>query len=167
MRTRITLCMLFCLFGIIDSVSSQNVDKMAVKKQDSTSYIKQDSLLRAVQKRSCMNTFTNQNVSSYLFVSGCNTLTVQNVTVSRGGDLSLYAPSGITINGTFDVLLGGALNVGCEGPPQTRINYIYDASGNRIARQFTLTRSLGKSDITDDEELIIREEDAVKEKIME
>jgi hypothetical protein len=98
---------------------------------------KADSLLADIKLRSCVTTFMNQTVSSYLFVLGCSTLTVQDVTVTSGGDLHLSAPDDITINGTFDVLLGGELNVNTTPPPPTYLfNYSYDASGNRINRTF-------------------------------
>ena len=76
-----------------------------------------DSSGHSVQTRNCVNTFTNQTVTSYLFVEGCNTLTVQNVTVTNSGNLHLSAPGVITINGAFDVYLGGQLNVGASSSP--------------------------------------------------
>ena len=70
-----------------------------------------DSIGDSAQTRSCVTTFTNQTVSSYLVVTGCSTLTVQTVTVANSGNLVLSAPGVITINGAFEVALGGQLNV--------------------------------------------------------
>jgi len=77
-----------------------------------------NSLMSAIQLRSCVNTFTGQTVSSIVSVLGCNILTVQSVTVTGSGNLSLTAPAEVVINGPFDVSLGGILSV-CDGsqPP--------------------------------------------------
>ena len=99
-----------------------------------------DSILTIVQLLSCVNSFTNQTVSSYLFITGCNSLAVQGIIVASGGDLNLTAPGDITINGAFDVNLGGTLNVQVATTPvnpQYMFNYTYDASGNRTGRTVT------------------------------
>ena len=72
---------------------------------------KPDDSLTEITTRACVNTYTNQTVSSTVTVEGCNTLTVQNVTVSNGGNLMLIAPVEVNINGAFDVAIGGELNV--------------------------------------------------------
>ena len=96
-----------------------------------------DSLRQPVETRSCVNTYTGQTVASYEVVTGCVTLTVQNVTVTGAGDLYLLAPGEITINGDFDVVLGGQLNTDSAPPPSANtFEYTYDASGNRISRTF-------------------------------
>ena len=95
-----------------------------------------DSLEQPVQTRACVNTFTNQTVSTYLGVEGCSALAVQNVTVISNGDLILWGE--VTINGPFDVLLGGKLEVNITKPlpPPANFTYTYDASGNRISRTY-------------------------------
>lgn len=88
----------------------------------------------------CVNTYTNQTVSSVVAVLGCGTLTVQNVTVAATGDLSFSAPTAVTINGPFEVKSGGLLNI--RQSQQMIFNFTYDAAGNRITRQFgSLVRS--------------------------
>lgn len=111
-----------------------------------------DSAQMSVQSRSCVSTYTDQTVSSYIFILGCSTLTTRNITVTNSGNLTLSIPENTTlstssevmINGAFDVLLGGTLNIGCEGtPPLSTSDFIYhyDASGNRIARELLPVRA--------------------------
>lgn len=50
-------------------------------------------------------------MSSLQSVEGCDSLIVQNVTVSGTGDLKLFAPEGVTIYGLFEVAQGGVLNI--------------------------------------------------------
>ncbi|MDR1340405.1 MAG: hypothetical protein LBK58_10190 [Prevotellaceae bacterium] len=89
----------------------------------------------ATEASSCVNSFTNQTVSSTVSVLGCNILTVQNVTVTGSGNLSLSAPVEVLINGPFEVLSGGILNVTGGGESETYdFTLSYDASGNRISR---------------------------------
>ena len=75
-----------------------------------------DDLGSPVQTRSCINTYSNQTVSTFLVINGCSTLVVQDVNVTNDGDLYLLAPGEITINGEFDVILGGQLNVHIQPP---------------------------------------------------
>jgi hypothetical protein len=63
----------------------------------------------------CVISFVNQTVMSNTFVTGCNILGVQNVTVANGVNLSLYAPKAINFDGTFEVADGGVLNVVLNG----------------------------------------------------
>jgi subtilisin family serine protease len=60
---------------------------------------------------SCVNSYTNQTVTTNTTVTGCNTLNVQNVTVTNGAKLTLNAPGEVIINGTFEVLYGSSLEV--------------------------------------------------------
>jgi len=69
-----------------------------------------DSLSLPVQVRSCIYSFTNQTVSSFLTIMGCDILAIQNVTVGNGGYLSILA-NGVVFNGIFDVVGSGVLNV--------------------------------------------------------
>lgn len=96
-------------------------------------------LSQGVDTRSCMNTFTNQTVSSGMSILGCTTLAIQNVTVASSGNLSLSAPAEVTINGPFEVKSGGVLNM--QLSQQIIFNYIYDASGNRTTRRFSSVTS--------------------------
>ena len=57
--------------------------------------------------RYCVNAFKDQTVSSLQSVEGCDSLIVQNVTVSSTGDLKLSAPESVTIYGLFEVAQGG------------------------------------------------------------
>lgn len=100
----------------VDSIQQAMTDHPAQTELEQTS----DSLQTTIQTRACVNTFTNQTVSSYLYVLGCNTLVTQNITVTGSGNLSLGAPGVITINGPFDVQWGGQLNVNSEQPGNTR-----------------------------------------------
>ena len=125
LKAYIKICLsLILLFAVNTIVLAQEANPITKESNDSiyqkktgsqTEAVidnKADSLLKEIQTRACVNTFTNQTVSTNVYVEGCNTLTVQNVTVASGGNLSLSAPSEVIINGTFDVLLGGVLNVG-------------------------------------------------------
>jgi hypothetical protein len=164
----IRICMLSILLsGINFYISAQTVDKKIEWMSDSTNHRTEqsiagtnpaqpaDSLSRVVQTRSCMNTFTNQTVSSNVSVLGCSTLSAQNITVTSSGMLSLIAPSDVIINGTFDVLPGGTLNVQGEAAPIpiSSYTYTYDAAGNRITRQPVSARSAVYTDETDSHEV--------------
>ena len=116
-------CILLIHLSVISGhLSSQITETIIGELADSTIYTTEsqeitlfeqleDIIGGIVQTRSCVSTFTNQTISSFMVVNGCNTLDVQDVTVSNGGDLYLLAPGDITINGVFDVTLGGQLNV--------------------------------------------------------
>ena len=159
-KAYINICMLLFLLSGFNVIASAQVVGATIKESDDSTYQKPsgsiniavleqhaDNLMEAIQTRACVNVFTNQTVSSSIFVQGCNTLTVQNVTVVNGGHLSLSAPVEVLINGPFDVLLGGVLDVGgIVAPPQTVFNYTYDNSGNRITRGFVTTSSAKDDD---------------------
>ena len=149
MGIRVYLCMLLIGFSTVITLTAQvsgGVEQ--IEPADSTFQqetgspdammfeLPGDSLMSPVQLRSCVNLFISQTVSSFVYVLGCSTLAVQSVTVTGGGNLTLTAPVGVEINGPFDVLLGGVLNI-CDGspPPPVGVKYYYDASGNRILRQ--------------------------------
>lgn len=83
--------------------------------------------------RYCDNIFKDQTVSYSLSVEGCDSLIVQNVTVSSTGDLRLSAPEGVTVYGLFEVAQGGVLNINKFG--SVLIEFTYDAAGNRISRR--------------------------------
>lgn len=97
-----------------------------------------DSSVILIQPRGCVSIFENQTVTSSLSVLGCNTLTVQNVAVTNVGNLTLSAPQYITINGTFEVQLGGILSIN-DKLVRFVFQYDYDAAGNRITRRFSTT----------------------------
>lgn len=83
--------------------------------------------------RYCVNTFKDQTVSSLQSVEGCDSLIVQNVTVSGTGDLKLSAPEGVTIYGLFEVAQGGVLNINRK--ESLVFEFTYDAAGNRTLRE--------------------------------
>ena len=134
------MCILLVHLSLISGhLSSQKIETIVKEKADSTYHppdslhavpIDQlvDSLEQSVQTRACVNSITNQTVSTFEVVEGCTTLDVQYVTVTNSGDLHLLAPGDITINGDFDVYLGGQLNMNGTPPPppgntiQTAIN---------------------------------------------
>lgn len=117
------VCLLL-LFCVTTPVFSQENESGTKQTDNITS--------QAVQASTCVNTFTNQTVSSQMSVVGCSALSVQNVTVTNKGDLYLYVPNGVTINNSFTVQTGGVFNIGTESPKQTVFTFDYDASGNRI-----------------------------------
>ena len=90
-------------------------DSLALKRLQ----YRADSLFAGIQLRSCVSLFTNHTISSYLFVLGCNSLTLQGINVTFGGDLNLYVPDSITINGILDVGTGGSLNIDATLPHNT------------------------------------------------
>ncbi|MCL2074346.1 MAG: S8 family serine peptidase [Marinilabiliaceae bacterium] len=61
---------------------------------------------KAVRAAICVNSFTNQTVTTDKSVFGCDNLNVENVTVTNGAKLTLEAPGSITINGPFSVSAG-------------------------------------------------------------
>ena len=124
MKAYLKMCMLLIYLSALSGYLAAQVTGTAVNElADSTKnttgrpsgavIIEQldDSVEPPLQTRSCVNTFTNQTVSTFLLIEGCSTLVVQGVTVASGGDLYLLAPGEITINGAFDVALGGQLHV--------------------------------------------------------
>ncbi|MDR0573108.1 MAG: hypothetical protein LBG96_03600, partial [Tannerella sp.] len=124
LNVHIILCALSAFLSGVNMISAQ-----------STEDGRPGSIPAAVQVNSCVNSFTDQTVSTTVSVSGCNILTVQNVTVTGSGNLSLSAPSEVVISGPFDVLSGGTLDVTGGGGPQTSdFTFTYDASGNRTSR---------------------------------
>jgi subtilisin family serine protease len=60
---------------------------------------------------SCVDSFTNQTVSTNTTVVGCDDLTVQNVTVTNNAQLKLGALGEVTINGLFEVQSGSVLEI--------------------------------------------------------
>lgn len=137
----IKICMLsFLLFGFADSISSKGIQN-GENLSSNSNQIVSDSL-RIEQHSdstsiysvgSCVNTFENQTVSSIVSVQGCNTLVVQNVTISNTGNLTLSAPDAVLINGSFEVQLGGVLNI--RKKEASIVEFIYNAAGNRILRR--------------------------------
>lgn len=89
----------------------------------------------ATESGDSIDTYQNQTVSTEVFVQGRDVLTSNNVTVTPTGHLTMTAPNGISINGTFEVQLGGLLEL--NGGRQHHIRYTYDASGNRVLRRRT------------------------------
>lgn len=59
----------------------------------------------------CVNSYTDQTVTTNTSVTGCDALTVKNVIVKNGAKLTLTAPDSITINGNFEVETGAQLEV--------------------------------------------------------
>ncbi|MFC2323066.1 hypothetical protein [Tannerella forsythia] len=151
-RVFIRKCTFFIsLMFIVCRLSAQQNQKKEIEK-DRTMEQEADSSSTLTQLRSCVNSFIHQTISSSQTVYGCSNLTVSDVRVLSGGNLSLMAPGEIIINGVFDVMKGGVLNVGTAvnppPPPQptpSTFQYLYDASGNRVARR------LGSVKRTEDE----------------
>ena len=134
-KAYLKLCMLLFLLTLPSQVAEAMIKESAdslYNKSGSPGVIQselpEDSLGQPVQTRSCVIVFNNQTVSTYLVIIGCDTLAVQNVTVTNTGDLYLSAPGAIMIYGAFEVSLGGQLNVHTMPPPppgntmQTAIN---------------------------------------------
>ena len=127
-KAYLRLCMLLiCLSTLSTNLSAQITETTVNESVAGTGHaigsadfeiiaLPDDSLMPPITTRSCVNTFTNQTVSTFLVVNGCSTLVVQDVTVSSSGDLYLLAPGEITINGAFEVVLGGQLNVQIQPP---------------------------------------------------
>ncbi len=80
-----------------------------------------------------VDTFSNQTVTTDTIVQGRTLLTSQNVTVTSTGHLTLNGPQGVLIPSSFEVQLGGTLEL--NGGLQYAIIFTYDASGNRIRRE--------------------------------
>lgn len=118
------------LSGIICSLSAQSTDTTELQLADST--------LLSVEPRGCVGTFESQTISTSTVVTGCSTLTVQNVTVTNTGNLMLSAPQEVAMNGAFEVQLGGVLSVN-DALVRYTFSYSYDAAGNRITRRFSTT----------------------------
>ena len=97
------------------TLKEQAADTLPISGSQSALLIEQPA--DSLQTRSCVLTFTNQTVSSYMVVIGCDTLYVKDVTVANNGDLVLQSPGDITIYGVFEVALGGQLSVHTAPPP--------------------------------------------------
>lgn len=119
-------CSLLFLCVVNSAFSQENENKNTQQADHSISQV--------VQARSCVNTFVNQTVSSTVSVVGCTTLSVQNVTVTGSGQLTLLAPESITINGPFEIKPGCRLNIHKFESQNILIRYTYDKSGNRITK---------------------------------
>ena len=148
-NTFIVMCLLF-LSCVVNPLFAQEIEEVATETDNKAYQITSDSIFLTSDKQKsesyavilatpCVSTFSNQTVNSFISVLGCSTLAVQYVTVTNTGNLSLSAPEAITINGNFEVKSGGVLNVFKSTPQQKLFKYYYDASGNRISRQVSLT----------------------------
>lgn len=117
-----SICLKLCissllLFGISDSVFSKENNKerktpnnnLYQAVADSVKEIKSNN--SPIVTASCVNIFKDQTVSSAMTVLGCDSLVVQNVTITNGGDLTLSAPENIILNGPFVGELGSILNI--------------------------------------------------------
>lgn len=115
-------------------VISQTNKTTKDKSSNSNKSVRVNESLK-LQSRSqlCTDIYTDSIVSSDVTVLGYSTLTSKNITVKNGGHLTLKAPIEVSINGPFEVLPGGALDV--SGILKFTIRYTYDASGNRILRE--------------------------------
>lgn len=141
----IKVCMLsFLLFGISDFVFSEGDNKIEKEYDSQLYHAMQDTVAEkridkssVVRAGSCINIFKDQIVTSAISVLGCDTLAVQNVTITNNGDLTLSAPGNITLNGPFMGELGSILNVKA-GELQLVFEFFYDASGNRTRRQISI-----------------------------
>ena len=121
-----------------DSVYQVPPDSLTLKKLQQMA----DSLLEDIQLRSCISLFSNHTVSSYLWVIGCNTLVLQGINVTFGGDLNLYVPDSVTINSVLDVGIGGSLSIDASLPINTiqsainigifNISFTYSDSQNTV-----------------------------------
>ena len=109
----------YLLFVFFDSVSSEDLKFKEKGVDKSSNNIVSDSMVFDQQVDSisvfalgeCVDSYENQTVSSVVLVQGCNALTVKNVIVSGNGDLTLSASDAVLINGSFEVKLGGLLNI--------------------------------------------------------
>lgn len=139
------ICML-SFPGFMSPLFSQETSVNTIKTDTTVVQLTQEKAgqpMKAMQaqEQECVSTFTDQTVSSEMSVVGCSTLTIQNVTVVNGGNLSLYAPETIIIEGPFEVQPGGLLSAGGTvptgptDPVPTAVTYLYDDAGNRIKRQ--------------------------------
>lgn len=79
--------------------------------------------------------YTNRLIIGRKTVQSRDTLLVRNVTVAPTGQLTLTAPTWVKLDESFEVKLGGTLEV--YGGTPFSIAYTYDASGNRILKSKT------------------------------
>ena len=77
--------------------------------------------------------YQNQTVTGVVYVKSNDVIISNNVTVSDTGQLNLTANTTVSITPSFVVNVGGILNINTGVPP--RIQYSYDASGNRTQRE--------------------------------
>ena len=59
----------------------------------------------------CVNSFTNQTVTTNTAITGCSTLTIQNVTVTNNAKLSIISGGEVILNSNFEVSLGSQLEI--------------------------------------------------------
>ncbi len=60
-------------------------------------------------------------------------LSISNLIVTNSGKLEIKSIDGVNIEGPFEVMLGGTLSIEIQKPES--IVFVYDKSGNRIARK--------------------------------
>lgn len=89
--------------------------------------------VNATEVGDSIDTFQNQTVTTTLNLQGRNTVTMNNVTVTPTGHLTVTAPRGVVIPANFEVQLGGTLYL--DGQLRNFIRFYYDASGNRTLRK--------------------------------
>lgn len=86
----------------------------------------------AIEQNDSIDTLQNQVIDSVVFVQSGVQLTVNNVTVTPAGKLTVMGRSGVVLNGPFEVQLGGRLEL--KGWKQWPVSYEYDNSGNVVVR---------------------------------
>jgi len=65
----------------------------------------------AAVQAACVNSLTNKTITSNKSFAGCNSLNVQNVTVSNSARLTLDAAGDVTISSDFEVISGSELEI--------------------------------------------------------
>lgn len=120
-----TLCILYCCSM---SVMSQNINTDSISRASKDSVLEEDTYPIEYQIVET-NNYSNQTVASNIYVFTTDDLNVTNVTVGNNGRLKLHSSGIVTLNPSFDVLLGGTLTIWHE-----KLSCSYDAAGNRIRR---------------------------------
>ena len=141
------LCISFFLLGGVSDFVFSKEDNKGEKTTDNIllqavadSVRNTQSLHSSVVKNGCVSVFKDKSVSSVTSILGCDSLFVQNVTITNGGNLTLSAPGNVTLNGPFVGELGSTLNIKAEDL-QYVFEFFYDASGNRKMRQVSVVES--------------------------
>ncbi len=129
MRLLYKIALILCISSCCSlSVMSQNVNTDSVSGKSKDSVLEEDTYPIEYQIIET-NSYSNQTVTSNIYVSTTDDLNITNVTVENNGRLKLHSSGTVTLNPSFDVHLGGTLTIWHE-----KLSCSYDAAGNRIRR---------------------------------
>lgn len=100
-------------------------------------YMLQQLSILSAEPTDSVDYYTEQIISSTVYIQGRDTLFVNDTQVMPQGELHLISPNGIVISGGLEVELGGSLYI--SGGKQNYIRFLYNNVGSRIRRENELS----------------------------